>query len=414
MADLQTSISTISEDQLNALFGDEPTKTINENDIALGKSPAPKITTDDKAGAFSVKNTSSEIPFIDLDELEGEGEGKKVKVAEGASEEEKAKALADATAAELEKKDKKAKKEEKVEPASTAVLETLRNTARFFIEKGKWKDFENREEILATLDEEGYEDLALKQQEAILEESYKDKVDKTGDYGKAIFEYIENGGNPDEVIDIFKEQKVVEAIPIDTEDGQKDLIEKFYTEVYDWSLEKAKKYINTLISNDELESEAQEVDTKYKKFFEEEVANLQLQQKAVEQQKKEQQKQFAHTINTKLGERKDFSEKERKLIVDSIFKYDSALPDGTKVNKFYLKFAEMQKNPDDYLDLVSFVMNKQAYNDKVKIKEDNKKVEKKWSWIKSNSAVDKTKGGTYEDTNKTAKSNLDFSSILNK
>jgi len=410
MADLQTSISTISEEQLNALFGDETTKNVNENDIALGKSPAVKVGNSAQDDVFSVKNTHNDIPFVDLDNLEDLSEKKKeeTKVVEKTEEE------LSVEAKKAEKKIPSKKEETKVDTTPSGVLETLRNTARFLIEKGQWRDFENSEEILSTLDEAGYEELALKQQEAILEDGYKEKIDKTGDYGKAILEYIENGGNPDEVIDLFKEQKVVEAIPIDTEDGQKDLIQKFYTEVYDWSLEKAKKYINTLISNDELESEAQEVDTKYKKFFEEEVATLQLQQKAVEQQNREKQKIFAQTINSKLTERKDFTDKERKLIVDSIFKYDSALPDGTKVNKFYLKFAEMQKNPDDYLDLVSFVMNKQAYNDKVKIKEDNKKVEKKWSWIKSNSAVDKTKGGSFEDDDKTTKSNLDFSSILNK
>lgn len=413
MADLQTSITTISEDQLNAIFGDEPTKHITEDDVVLGKSPV-KVEGKSKEQIFQTKTPGSDIPFVNLDDLEDGDENAKPaenKTEETEEEKEAARILAEST-----KKEKKTKKEEaKPAPASNEVLETLRNTAKFLIEKGQWRDFENSDEILSTLDEAGYEELALKQHEAILEDGYKEKVDRTGDYGKAIFEYIDNGGNPDEVIDLFKEQKAVEQIAIDSEDGQKQLIQKFYTEVYDWSPEKAKKYINTLISNDELESEAQEVDGKYKDFFKQEVENLQLQQKALEQQKKDSQKQFAQTINTKLAERSDFTDKEKKLIVDSVFKYDSALPDGTKVNKFYLKFAEMQKNPDDYLDLVSFVMNKQAYNEKVKVKDSNAKVEKKWSWIKSNSAVDKTKGTAYEDSNNLSpKSKLDFSSILNK
>lgn len=407
MNDLQTSITNISEADLNALFGDEPIKNIDENNVLLGKSNV-QILKDDKENVLKVGQNASTIPTVDLDNLESLNQ-----------KPDEAKKPEDEKKVEIKAEDKKEDKKDdkKKEETPSADLEVLRNTAKYYIEKGFWKDFDGRDEVIATLDEEGYAELATKQYEEMKKEIQEETVNSTGDYGKAIIEYVQNGGNPDEVIDIFKEQKVVEAISIDTEDGQKQLIEKYYVDIVGWSSEKTKKYINTLISSDELESESKEVETKYTEFFQEELKLKQLEQQAAKKTLLDGQKAFAQTINTKLAERKDFTDKDKKLIQDAVFKYDAVLPDGTKVNKFYQTFAEKQKNPDEFLDFVLFTMDKEAYNKKVKSKEENKTVDKKWSFIKSNAAVTKTTGSTHDeqqDNTKPKTTNLNWSSVLNK
>lgn len=399
MTDLQTSITTISEEQLNSLFDDGAVANIDENNLAASKVQVQKDTKDNV-----IQSQTSNIPYFDVDSLEEEAQEEEKQEEETPAEEIEAK--------KTKTTPKAAKKEE--ESTDASVVEVLKNTAKYYISKGLWKDFEGSEEALNNLTEEGYADLAEKQYDAILEERHNEKIAKTGDYGKAIFDYIENGGNPDEVIDLFKEQQRIELIPIDSEDGQKQLIEKFYTEVYDWTSAKAKKYIDNLVSNDELESEAQEVDTKYKEYFKKEVESAQLQQKVAFQAEQDRQKEFIKTINNKLTERKDFTEKERKIIQEAVFKYDKTLSDGTKVNAFYEKFAQMQKNPDDYLDLVNFVMNKEGYNAKVKAKEENKEVDKKWKWLAKNSATDKTKGSNYDKQAEKDIAELNWSSVLNR
>jgi hypothetical protein len=43
---------------------------------------------------------------------------------------------------------------------------------------------------------------------------FEELLDSTGVYGKAIIGHIKNGGNPDEIIDIFKEQKALQSLDL--------------------------------------------------------------------------------------------------------------------------------------------------------------------------------------------------------
>lgn len=396
MTDFQSNVGEISEAELDKLFEGNTTITIDTKDVAL----ATDLKTEDK-NPLVTKTNSADIPFVDIEKLDAEPTAE----AEVEEEEAEVKAVPEKV---------KATKAKDIQPE---VNEVLKNTATYLIEKGLWQDFEGREDYLKDLTDEGYAELAAKQQEFIVNQQVEEAINSTGDYGKAIIEYAKNGGDPDKVVDLFKEQKAVESIGIDSEDGQKAVIEKYYTEVFDWTKDKAKKYINNLITSDELETEAKEVQDKYTQYYKEQLEEIQVQQAQVVKQQQEEQKRFVQTINTKLTERKDFTESDRKLIQNAVFKYDKALPDGTKVNNFYLKFAEMQKNPDDYLDLVKFVMDKQGYNKKVKNVAETESTEKKWSFLKGNAAAaSPSTGSKHEEPRETSKKSLDldFGNILRK
>lgn len=427
MDNLQTNISTVSEEFINELFDGKDVKNIDENSLELGRSNVKVDLTDGKGGEYGknplIQTGSESIPYYDLEKDEVEevtpnGEDK------DEEEEDKTKKAEPEVPKKGKQPAKKEEPEEVKKPEAAAsegqegVKEVLKNTVNFMIDKGLWKDIEDKDTLLEDLDEDGYAELVAKQHEAIIQEKVAEEINSTGDYGKAIIDYARKGGNPDELIDLFKEQKEVQSIAIDEEDGQKTLVEKYYNEVFGWSKDKVKKYINTLIAADELKGEAEEVQEKYTEHYKAEVAQRQQEQDRIVAQERENQKKFVQTINTKLSERKDFTDKDRKLIQESIFRYDKALADGTKVNNFYLKFAEMQKNPDDYLDLVKFVMDKKGYDEKVKKAEQKTQTEKKWSFIKGNGAVDKTTGSRHDErksaSDKSQLKELDFSSVLNR
>ncbi len=187
--DFNTQVETISSEQFDSLFSGndtQPTATPGADNLIVGKDKVPQVTN----------NTGADIPFIDLDTLE-----------EGTTEKTTEEAVAEPT----EKVEEKVETEPKVEEPSQEDVDQskviLKNTVNFLIEKGIWQDFDGRDDL--ELDEETYAELAVKQDEARLTDKFNELVDSTGDYGEAIISHIKNGGNPDEIIDIFKEQKQV-------------------------------------------------------------------------------------------------------------------------------------------------------------------------------------------------------------
>ena len=60
-----------------------------------------------------------------------------------------------------------------------------------------------------------------------------------GPYGREIATFSENGGNPDDLIDIFKEEQRVQGVDITTEDGQKEMVFQYLTKVVGRSAIKA-------------------------------------------------------------------------------------------------------------------------------------------------------------------------------
>jgi hypothetical protein len=83
--------------------------------------------------------------------------------------------------------------------------------------------------------------------------------------------------------------------------------------------------------------------------------------------------------------------------------YDQRLPNGNMVNKFYVNFAKMQANPQDYIDLVLFTMDKNKFVQKVATNEKSKAAAEAFKFIKGNGAVSTKKGTTHEKIEKEKK-----------
>lgn len=403
MNELETQIVDISEDALNDLFNDTPAnKTVTADNLVGGKQTD---TEDEEEEVVETKKktTKKEVPALKVNEqtiedIDIENFNDDEEIEEEDEEEE-----------EVEEKAKKAAKratvakttEEEARTESPEVGSVLKSTVEYLIQSGLWEDFEGREELDVT--EETYAKLVAEQDKRRVQGMFEELVDSTGPFGKAIIDYVKNGGNPDEIIDLFKEQKQVESINIEQADGQKDLVKHYYTEVMGWKPEKAEKYISNLMMQNELENEAQEVQELFKSYYKKEADRLNKEREDFAEKQKEAEIAFETNIKTAIKDRKDLTPGEKKTIEDYLLTYDQRLPNGNMVNKFYVNFAKMQQNPQDYIDLVAFVMDKQKFLQKVSTTEKTKATAEAFKFIKGNGAVSSKKGTGYEQTKKNEK-----------
>lgn len=411
---LDSSIASISEDQLNELFGDTPASTVNANTLIGAKTTPEKTKEEDKAPNNNQNDDLGLIEKVeDIDSLLDDEEVEKGKDKEE-EEDKKEKSPKKADTKAKTKEDKKVE-DDKNEDADTddtdteedvAVKEVLKSTVDFLIDKGLWLDFEGREDL--EIDAKTYAELTAKQDEVRISQRFNELVDSTGAYGKAIINFVKNGGNPDEVIDLFKEQKQIESFDINTEDGKKSTISKYYKDILNWKPERIERHIAGLIAKEELETEATEVHELYEQHTQEQLEKINKEQEVYLQQQKQKEAIFEENISTTIKSRKDLTEREKKFLEQSILQRKHKLPTGQTVSDFYVKFAEMQADPQQYVDFVNFVMNKENYLNKIKKDITNQAVDKTFNFVKGNTAVSNKKGSSHDNVKRQEKAIADF------
>jgi hypothetical protein len=387
-----STIASIGEDEFNSLFAESSEGNPKPDEILGGKQPEVKDTKEDKVEKVQPSSLQSVDIIDDLDALLDEDEKE-------ADEEEEEKE---------EKKSKKSKKEEKSEDLEdndqAQVSAVLKNTVNYLVEKGIWSDWDGRD--TAEIDENMYAEIAAQQDQHRVSKMFSELVDQTGPYGKAIIEFVNQGGNPDEILDIFKKEKEIENFSVDSEDGQKALITKYYKDVIGWNEGKIARHLSTLIANEELLTEVDDVKALYDKHHEQELTRINKEQAEYAQAQKAREDGFKKTITTAIA-KTSLPEKEKREIQSSVLEYKNKLPNGQLVSDFYIRFAEIQSNPEEYIDYVRFAMNKEAYLKSIKSEINNKIVDKTFDFVKGNTALKSTKG-TYEDVKRDEKKIQEF------
>lgn len=407
MNDLETQIMDISDDALDELFNETPEKTVNADTLIGGKKNITNSDDDDEDEETLVKPkkekqkavpvSQSVIENIDLDAVEDD-----IDDDDDEDDEKEKKSTKRAAKLEAEEAAKKvAEQDTKQTEGSEGVSSILKSTVEYLIQEGLWQDFDGREELDIT--EETYAKLVAEQDKLRVSSMFNELVDSTGPFGKAIIDYVKNGGNPDEIIDLFKEQKQIDSISTDKPEGQKELVKHYFTEVMGWKPEKVEKYISNLVLSNELENEAAEVKDLFSSYYKKEAEKLNQEREAFAAQQREAEIAFENNMRNTIRERKDLSASEKKLYEDYVLNYDQRLPDGNMVNKFYLKFAKLQSNPADYIDLVAFVMDKDKFVQKVATTEKSKATAEAFKFIKGNGAVSTKKGTSHEQIKRNEK-----------
>ena len=395
-------IITFSEDTLNKLFEDTPEGTVNANIL---DNTSKDVKPGDKIPNFGQHDTTGDsIPTIDLDKLDD--------VVDETTD--------DKTVGKTDDKSDTKTTDETTDTLVETVeyKTTLKNTVDYYVESGLWKDFQGRDE-LTEVDSETFAKLAAAQDSERLQERFNELVDSTGDYGKAIINHIKNGGNPEEVIDLFKEQKELEGFDKTTEQGKLDYIFTYYSEILGLEEDKIKSLIdNTILksSNKEeaLNKELTAVESKFQKYYQGQLDNINKQQEEVKKDNEKKQQVFVDNIKEALAKETFFTDAEKKTIQKSITEFKHKLPNGAIVNDFYVKFAEKQKDPAEYTRLVNFILDREGYEAKIAQKKETAKTEEKWNFIKGNAGVKKTitPDNRLPENDKDTK--LDFSRIFNR
>ncbi len=416
LLDFNSEIASMPEDQLNALFDgvDDVTGTVNAKDLKIGAEQVvdgtnvPELTEDiwdevDKTPEEIAAHKEAELEKTKLEDKakadeatkkeEAKAAAKKAEADKNKTPEQLAKEKEAADLIEKEKADK-AKLEEQAN--SPVVVEALTNTVDYLVKQGLWVDFEGREDLKVT--PEVYEQLIVAQDKLRLSAQFEELVDRTGTYGKAIIAHIEQGGNPDEIIDIFKEQKALEALPVTTESDKQVVIEKYYKDILGWKDDKIAKHVKRVIADDEVETEFKDVKELYDKHFQDQLEATDREAKLQQAKATQRQEEFKSSIKTALQKEDTLTPQERKVIEDSILNFKHDIGGGQRVNDFYIKFAEIQKDPAKYIQLVRFVMDPENYAKAIKQQAETKVTKKVFEFIKGNGAVTKTSSAT--DTNK--------------
>lgn len=397
----ESQITQLSSEQLDKFFEQTPETTPTADTLAVAKEQ--NQATPEQGKGQGIEG----IPFYSETEEEIVESEKPEEIVPETVEDNKKPETTDKTKDKIEN-------EEPHEQIKTVDNNILKNTVDYLVSSGKWVDFEGREDLEIT--EEVYADLVAKQDEYRVNSMFNELLDSTGDYGKAIITHIKQGGNPDEIIDLFKEQKQLTQIDTSTETGKQQLIEKYYSEVLNWKPEKVVKTVKRLITDNEIDSEFQDVKEMYDKHYQERLQEINETNKAKEQQEAQRQQAFVNNINSVLEEDKSLTQSDKALIAGSILDFRHKLPNGQKVNDFYIKFAEKQADPREYVDLVRFIMDKKGYLESIHRKEKTSTNKAAFNFIKGNAALNKTTTAQVEindsRTNKTK--GTDFSFALRK
>lgn len=262
--------------------------------------------------------------------------------------------------------------DENKEDEPVAISDFLKARVALLLEKGEWRDFEldgkKPDEIEWT--EEAFEEIELEQR-AWLKETLKEEVlDTFGPYGRDIAEYAANGGNPELLIDIFKEQQEVKAIDISTEEGQKEMVFQYQTQILKRTKARAEKEIENLIANKMLEDDAKEAKDTIESHLKDEADRLKQEQadekKAFEQKTKAVQQKFVTDVTQLVNTADDIPADEKKEVIKLLTSFKHKLPNGTEVNDFYFKLADFRKDLRNYVDMVRFVNNPKKFTKSLK------------------------------------------------
>ena len=371
----------------NTALGNTKTKTISDlsneededdDDVAFKDEDAEEDEDEKKKKkvkpSLKPDETEDEDDEDDEEDEEDEDEKKKKKAA-GADEEDEEDDKDDEGTADQDTKD------------------FLKARVNLLIKKGEWADFEGSEDV--DWDEETFADMELQQRAYQKQQMREELLDSFGPYGREIAEYTAKGGDPDALIDIFKEQQKVESLSVDTEEQQKEVIKKYETEFLGKKPERVNKYIDSLIADKELKAAAEEAKEAMDAKLAERAEDLKAAQDAEIERVKEQQQQnitkFSSEVSNVISKSDDIPADEKKQLLAVLTKFDKKLKNGTPVNEFYFKMAEFRKDVKNYVQLARFVLSPQKFMKGLKTDGNNKAVDKAFKLVRQANTSNKAK-----------------------
>jgi len=318
------------------------------------------------------------------------------KVEAPASEEEEADLLLGGDEEESEEEAPKEKKLPKQEPKTQQKKTQINQDMEVdyeaiyqnMVENGIWEEVEVPEGT------EWDKETFLEVQKLQAESKYEDLLSKTGSYGKAIIEFEQNGGNPSELLSLFREQRDVRDFDISYAEGQEEFLSA-YLQTQGYSEKSIDRTIRSLKDQGGtvLQEEAEEKKGLWDQQYKEEIKARQQEQALYSQEVQKAQKQFHETMVSTITKDGDLTLKERRELQGYILSYDQNFK-GQNVSQFYVDMTEIQKDPKNYIELAKFIKGLKTgeYTKKVADKVQKETSAKSFLKIKNGAALKSSSG----------------------
>lgn len=223
---------------------------------------------------------------------------------------------------------------------------------------------------------------------------YEDLLSRTGDYGKAIIQYEQDGGNPSELISLFREQKEVKEYDISTPEGSEEFLNAFYSSQgsSEKSVERTIKSLRDQ-GGSVIQEEAEEKKAIWDNQYKEEIEERKREQALYAKQLQDAQRNFHSTMTSTISSDTQVTPKERKDLQSYMLDYSKSFR-GQQVSQFYIDMAEVQKDPKNYVELAKFVKGLKTGEYTKKVEDRVKKEVSASSFLKiKNGATLKTSSG---------------------
>lgn len=199
-----------------------------------------------------------------------------------------------------------------------------------------------------------YEDLSASYREHLVGELREDPI------VDALLEFKDNGGNPLQLLDKFKQQQDVLSLDLSTEKNQLEIIkQKFAYEGL--SPEKITKKIDRLASlgEDAIQEEAEEAKDFFSNIYEEERTQMLEQQKANNERIKQIEIQRRTLFEDKLKELK-VNKVEADVLKANAFQ-PVKLKSGEVLPLWQAKAMQLQSDPLKFIDFVKYIEDPEKY-----------------------------------------------------
>lgn len=276
----------------------------------------------------------------------------------------------------IEEDVEEAEKQEQEEQDSVKAVDLYKGVAKTFAAKFGL-DFD--ENSVNTLDE--LADFADAFSDYVAEakiESYKN----TNEELKTLIDIAENGGNLKELSKLYTERQEILEHDISTEEGQAEIVKQYYKSIGKTD-EWVKKHVARLKSDEELHTEAEEVKETFQlKKKEEADKKALMEQKEIKRKEEEKIAKVNNLGNSFI--KSGLSQKGAAAAVDFVYKEAYKSKDGTLLTEFDKKIIDVKNSPEELLELIQFLNNKEKYLQLKLSKETTKKTETTFANILKN------------------------------
>lgn len=232
-------------------------------------------------------------------------------------------------------------------------------------------------------DEETYQKFEDQLDDFRLEQKYAE-AKQSNELVEALLTMAENGGDVNDVLELFERKKEFADIDTTTVEGKIEKIEKYYRDVEGWKPDRIQRYMKKLkVSDDESEID-QEYDTiseQYDEYFQEEKTKTIEQAAKAKLQKEERLKKQVTSFSTTL-ETKKFKKADSKELVDYIF-LDKFEIQGTGqiLSAFDVDIAKAKSDPERLLDVSMLLRDPEGFKKRIITEAKNEKNDKTFTNI---------------------------------